>query len=214
MTVIASLWGKNMFKKTQRWLGLALLAFLLAGCGDEITSPAVNAQTINNHISSSADPNRIIVTNNGVGPINSSTRFNIHDITVAFPNYSVVEQLNFQEGESYPIISVSKGAKTLMTLNPTLDLKSIFSVVVEDNLITNGLNHRLGTLFSDIFTDGDNNFTCQPGTEEMSGKVLCLPPGSSNMLYLFNGKWSGPDGQIPPTPILYGWALESIIWKP
>ena len=204
-----------MFIKLQRWLGAAIIVSLLSGCGDEITSPSVSAQTNNDKAPNTAsNPNRLTISNKGVGPINSSTRFNIHDITVAFPNYSVVEQLNFQEGESYPIISVSKGAKTLMTLNPTSDLKSIYSVVVEDNLISNSLNHRLGTLFSDIFTDLSNSYTCQAGAEEMSGKVLCLPPKSGNLLYLFTGKWSGPDGQTPPSEVLRGWALESIIWKP
>ena len=203
-----------MFIKLQRWLGAAFIVGLLSGCGDEITSPSASAQTNNDKAPTTTNPNRITVSNQGVGPINHSTRFNIHDITVAFPNYSVVEQLNFQEGESYPIISVSKGTKTLMTLNPTMDLKSIYSVVVEDNVIGNSLNHRLGTLFSDIFTDSSNNFNCQAGVEEMSGKVLCMPPKSGNILYLFNGKWSGPDGKIPPATVLHGWELESIIWKP
>ena len=209
-----SLRGKNMFIKLQRWLGTAFIVGLLSGCGDEITSPSVNAQTNNDKASVTANHNRLKISDAGVGPINSATRFNIHDITVAFPNYSVVEQLNFQEGESYPIISVSKGAKTLMTLNPTRDLKSIYSVVVEDNLISNSLNHRIGTLFSDIFTNKDGKFNCQAGAEEMSGKVLCLPPNSANILYLFTGKWSGPDGETPPNDILFGWELESIIWKP
>ncbi|PWQ99803.1 DUF1131 family protein [Leucothrix pacifica] len=203
-----------MFIKLQRWLGAAIIVSLLSGCGDEITSSSANAQTNNDNATSTTNKNRLTISNKGVGPINSTTRFNIHDITVAFPNYSVVQQLIFQEGESYPVISVSKGAKRLMTLNPTTDLNSIYSVVVEDNLISNSLNHRLGTIFSDIFTDITNNYTCQAGVEEMSGKVLCLPPQASNMLYLFTGKWSGPDGKTPPPDILRGWALESIIWKP
>ena len=128
-----------------------------------------------------------------------STPFNIHKITQAFPNYSVVEQLNFQEGESYPIISVSKGAKRLMSINPTLDLKSIYSVVVEDNIINNALKHRLGTMFTDIYT-GNVAYKCQPGVEDMSGKVLCMTPTGSNMMYLFAGKWDGPDNKCLQAP--------------
>lgn len=206
--------GQNMFTKTHQWLGAILLAGLLIGCGDEITSPSVSAQTTDNLKVNDSKSKRLTVSDSGIGPITAESTFNIHVLTHAFPNFSVVEQLNFQEGESFPIITISKGAKTLMTINPTLDLKSIYSVVVEDNLISNSLNHRLGTLFSDIYTESEDTYNCQPGVEEMSGKVLCLPPSASNMLYLFTGKWSGPDGEMPPTSILHGWALEAIIWKP
>lgn len=200
-----------MFRKTFQWAGTLLTILMLSACSEEITTTqakeikATNTQETNTK-------KRPAVSAKGVGPINSSTPFNIHKITQAFPNYSVVEQLNFQEGESYPIISVSKGAKRLMTINPTLDLKSIYSVVVEDNLIDNALMHRLGTLFTDVYAN--NTYNCQPGIEEMSGKVLCMTPTGSNMLYLFAGKWEGPDDKIPPSSTLYNWALEAIIWKP
>jgi len=201
-----------MFIKRHQWIGSLLLAVsitALTACNDDTTPPATDI-TKNSALTSNSK--RIIVSDQGVGPITPKTPFNIHTITVAFPDYSVVEQLNFQEGESYPEISVSKGIKTLLTLHPTVDLKSIFSVVVEDNIIANALNHRLGTLFSDIYTT--EAFQCQPGAEEMSGKVLCRPPNSTNMLYLFTGRWDGPDAQLPPTDTLHSWALESIIWKP
>ncbi|MGB1309712.1 MAG: DUF1131 family protein [Leucothrix sp.] len=198
-----------MFRKTHYWASTFLAVLLLSGCGEEITT------TQNNPIiqEANASDSQLTVSATGVGPINGDTPFNIHKITQAFPNYSVVEQLNFQEGESYPIISVSKGAKRLMTINPTLDLKSIYAVIVEDNLIENTLKHRLGTLFMGIYT-GNTPYNCQPGSEEMAGKVLCMPPTGSNRLYLFTGKWDGPDDKVPPSTVLYKWALEAIVWKP
>jgi len=202
--------GKSMSIKTYHWLGALLTTLMLSGCGEEIT--AVKDTNIIQEANAS-DKNRLLVSAQGVGPINGSTPFNIHKITQAFPNYSVVEQLNFQEGESYPVISVSKGTKRLLTINPGLDLKSIYSVVVEDNLIENALMHRLGTMFTDIYT-GNIAYNCQPGIEEMSGKVLCMTPKGSNMLYLFTGKWDGPDNKLPPSTVLYNWTLEAIVWKP
>lgn len=199
-----------MFIKKYHWAGTLLTTLMLSGCGEEITT-AQDAKPIQK--SSTIDKSRLSVSDKGVGPINGSTPFNIHKVTLAFPNYSVVEQLNFQEGESYPIISVSKGAKRLMTINPTLDLKSIYSIVVEDNLIDNALKHRLGTKLADIYT-GNVAYNCQPGVEEMSGKVLCMTPTGNNMLYLFAGSWDGPDNKLPPSTVLYNWALEAIIWKP
>ncbi len=199
-----------MSKKLYQWLGALVITTSLVACSEEITSTSTTQETTKN----TEQSNRATVSDLGVGTVTTDTPFNIHQITLAFPNYSVVEELNFQEGEQYPIISVSKGANTLITINPTLDLKSIYSVVVEDNLINNSLNHRLGTLFSDIYADENKAFKCQAGAEEMSGKVLCLAPAASNLLYQFAGTWSGPDAQLPPKEVLLGWALETIIWKP
>ncbi len=202
--------GKQLFLRAT--LASTLLTF--AGCDtdEEITTARANAQTA---VESKQAPHRLMITDQGIGPVNASMPFNMHKVTVAFPEFSVVEQLNFQEGKSYPVISVSKGAHLLFTINPTADLKSIYSVVVEDNIISNSLNHRIGTLFSDIYTrDKPNPPTCQPGSEELSGKVLCLPFGSTNMLYLFAGKWDGPSAELPPEKVMKGWALDAIIWKP
>lgn len=204
------LYGENMFRKTYHWVGSLITILMLSGCGEEITASRDNSiiQDAN-----AGEKNRIVVSAEGVGPINSGTPFNISTITRAFPNYNVVEQLNFQEGKPYPEINISKGAKQLITINPALDLKSIYSVVVEDNLIENALTHRLGTMFTDIYT-GNVAYNCQPGIEDMAGKVLCMTPTGSNMLYLFVGKWDGPDDKMPPSTVLYNWALEAIIWKP
>ncbi|WP_158278835.1 DUF1131 family protein [Leucothrix arctica] len=199
-----------MSKKLYQWLGALVITASLTACSDEITSVSTTEEAA----ATTQTTTGFSVSDLGLGTITTATPFNIHDVTLAFPNYSVVEELNFQEGKQYPIISVSKGAKTLFTINPTLDLKSIYSVVVEDNLINNSLNHRLGTLFSDIYADENKVFKCQAGVEEMSGKVLCLAPKASKLLYQFAGTWSGPDAQLPPTEVLSRWALETIIWKP
>ena len=203
-------YGENMSKKLYQWLGALVITASLTACSEEITSASTTEDTKTTKETS----NRHSISDLGVGAITSATPFNIHQVTLAFPNYSVVEELNFQEGEQYPIISVSKGANTLITINPTLDLKSIYSIVVEDNLINNSLNHRLGTLFSDIYADVNKAYKCQAGADEMSGKVLCLAPTASNLLYQFAGSWNGPDAQLPPKEVLLGWALETIIWKP
>ena len=192
------------------WLSTLLIILMLSGCSEKITTAQ---DTKAPQQTNTAGSNRLSVSPRGVGPINGSTPFNISKITQAFPNYNVVEQLNFQEGESYPVILVSKGAKRLLTINPTLDLRSIYSIVVEDNLINNALTHRLGTMFTDIYTE-NVAYNCQAGIEDMMGKVLCMTPEPSNMLYLFVGKWDGPDDKLPPSTVLYSWALEAIIWKP
>ena len=153
----------------------------------------------------------ITMSTEAIGAINSKSTFNMHDITVAFPDYSVVEELNYHLGAPYPVIRISKGVKTIMTINPDQSQKNIFSVIVEDNLVKNELGHPLGTSYSEIYTYGQNE-ECQLGTEDMAAKVLCYAPKTPNILYVFNGKGGGTN--MPPADVLQGWSLESIIWRP
>ncbi len=64
---------------------------------------------------------------NGVGPLNGETPFNLHDITAAFQGLNVAQQTNFSEGESYPVITVSKDLKSLLTINPDVKQEKVFS---------------------------------------------------------------------------------------
>lgn len=153
----------------------------------------------------------IVMSTNAIGAINSDSTFNMHEITLAFPDYSVVEELNYHLGAPYPVIRISKGVKTIMTINPDQSQKNIFSVIVEDNLVENKLGHPLGTSYSKIYTYGQNE-DCQLGTEDMAAKVLCYAPKTPNILYVFNGKGGG--NNMPPADILQSWSLESIIWRP
>ena len=156
----------------------------------------------------------IILSADGIGPINSTTSFNMHQMTLAFSDYSVVEEVNFLEGNPFPAIRISEGVKTIMNIIPDAAHKNIYSVIIEDNVIQNSLGHHLGTLYNKIYTYGQNE-QCQAGFSDMSGKVLCYAPNTPNILYVFNGKWDNPvTGKIPPADILQGWALEEIIWRP
>ena len=179
-----------------------LFALTLSACGNDESDKEKNASNKSKSISLSAD---------GIGAINANSAFNMHDITLAFPDYSVVEELNYHLGAPYPIIRVSKGVKTIMTINPDQSQKKIFSVIVEDNLVNNELGHPLGTDYSKIYSYGQNE-ECQLGAEDMAAKVLCYAPATPNILYVFNGKGGG--NTMPPADVLQSWSLESIIWRP
>ncbi len=156
----------------------------------------------------------IILSADGIGPINATTSFNMHQMTLAFSDYSVVEEVNFAEGNPFPAIRISEGVKTILNIIPDAAHKNIYSVIIEDNVIQNSLGHHLGTFYNKIYTYGQNE-QCQAGFADMSGKVLCYAPKTPNILYVFNGKWDNPvTGKIPPADILQGWALEAIIWRP
>ena len=156
----------------------------------------------------------IILSPDGIGPINATTSFNMHQMTLAFNQYSVVEEINYQEGNPLPAIRVSEGVNTILNIIPDASQQGIYSVIVEDNAINNSLGHPLGTLYSDVYSYGQNE-QCQPGAEDLAGKLLCYAPKHPNILYVFNGKWdNAATAKAPPADVLQAWALESIIWRP
>ena len=196
---MTSIWNKVLI--------LCISSLLISSCDSNNDKQEPTTQTTN----TSSDT--IFLSTDGVGEINASTPFNIHHITQAFKGLNVAQQTSFQEGEAYPVIRVAKGAKTLLTINPTADQKLIYSVVIEDNLIRNHLGHRLSTKFSSVYNEGHAE-KCLTGQEELSGKTICYAPKTRNILYIFTGRWDGPDGKIPPEDVLSTWTLDSIIWKP
>ncbi len=188
-------------------IGIANIVSLLflGGCGgdDDKKIKLVKAE----------ENKSIVLSANGVGPINATTSFNMHQMTLAFSDYNVVEELNYHSGSPYPIIRISEGVKTIMTIVPDGSQQNIFSIIVEDNLIINSLGHRLGTSYSEVYTYGQNE-ECQAGADDMSGKVICYAPKTPNILYVFNGKADNKTGAVPAADVLQGWGLESIIWRP
>jgi len=182
-----------------------ILTLVLNGCDNDTkevteTAPAQDAS--------------IILSQDGIGPINATTSFNMHQMTLAFSSYNVVEEVNYVEGRPFPAIRISEGVNTVLVIIPDASQQGIYSVIVEDNIVKNSLGHALGTPYSDIYTYGQNE-KCQPGVEDMAGKMLCYAPKFPNILYVFNGAWENvAAGKAPPADILQGWALESIIWRP
>jgi hypothetical protein len=189
-------------------IGLSFVLISACSNENETNNPQQITQTLD-----AIPSDTILLSAKNIGPINAQTPFNIHHFTISFQGFNVSQQTSFQEGEAYPVIRIAQGAKNLMTVNPTADQTGIYSVVIEDNLVRNQLGHRLSTQFSHIYTD-DNVEKCLAGREELSGKTICYAPNARNVLYIFSGRWNGPDGEIPPQDVLSTWTLDSIIWKP
>jgi Transcriptional regulator len=193
----------NLRAKGWGVLAIATL-FTVVGCDDRQSDTSVAQPAVKPVEMLSVD---------GIGPINGSTAFNLHDITMVFQGFNVAQRTNYTEGEEYPVIMVSKELKPLLTINPDAKQAKVFSVMVHDNLIGNGLGHAIGAKFTDIYAYGATE-ECAAGSEELSGKVLCYAPKTGNILYLFGGTWNGPDGSVPPKDVLANWQMEAIIWKP
>ncbi len=192
-----------MNTKTITLLGL-ILAFTAACSSSDDQTTANSVKTNRSNIMLSAD---------GVGPINASTPFNMHQVTLAFQDYSVTEYTQFQDGDSIPVIRVSENGKPLLLIHPDDNKENIFSIYVMSNKVGNALGHDIGTAYNKIYNYGETE-PCIAGTEEFTGKVLCMAPEASNLLYVFSGNWDGPKNETPPTAILTTWELGTIIWRP
>lgn len=153
------------------------------------------------------------LSQDGVGPINAATPFNLHLIGEAFQGLNVTEETHFMDGDKYPVITIKQRTKPLLTINPDHEHQKVFSVMVFDNYIGNRLDHKIGTKFVDIYA-ADKIQECAPGMEELTGKVLCRAPNTGNILYVFNGSWDGPKNTLPPLSTLADWRIESFVWKP
>ncbi|UJS26037.1 DUF1131 family protein [Thiothrix winogradskyi] len=187
----------------KRWmLGATVVLLSMTACDDQ-------ANTV---VQPTVKPIEMLSVD-GIGPINGNTPFNLHDITMAFQGLNVAQRTNYAEGREYPVITVSQDLKPLLTINPDAKQEKIFSVMVSDNLIGNGLGHALGSRFNEVYAYGATE-ECRAGAEELSGKVLCYAPKTGNVLYLFGGTWNGPDGSVPPKDVLANWQMEAMIWKP
>jgi hypothetical protein len=194
--------------------GPTKITFLVVFLSIFLTLSACDNDKDDNKAEKNQVDNKIILSADGIGPINATTSFNMHQMTLAFSDYNVVEEVNYLDGRPFPAIRVSEGVKTILNIIPDASHKGIYSVIVEDNIIKNSLGHHLGSPYHEIYAYGQNE-QCQPGSADMSGKVLCYAPKTPNILYVFNGQWENAiQGIMPPADILQGWSLESIIWRP
>lgn len=193
-----------MYFNSQLLISILLFPLILAACG---------SNEGNNKNPAKEEDKSIVLSPNGIGPINATSSFNMHQMTLAFSDYNVVEEVGYQSGSPYPVIRISEGVKTLLVINPDASQKNIFSIIIEDNLIKNSLGHHLGTPYNEVYAYGQTE-DCQMGLQDMAGKVLCYAPKVPNILYVFNGKTSSVNSVVPPTDELQSWALESIIWRP
>lgn len=166
----------------------------------------------NNSLANTPQQN-IILSADGVGPINAQTPFNIHQVTLAFPDFSVEEFTDKKEVDGGRIIRISENGKPILILHPDQDQKLIYSIIIQSTHVGNILGHNIGAIFSDIYSY-EQTEACTTGTDELTGKVLCFAPKTPNILYVFSGTSDTPDTQVPPPNILANWKLNSIIWKP
>lgn len=155
----------------------------------------------------------LTISDKGLGEITATTRFDKKEIQGHLPGYVVKSDTSSTEGEEFPVLVVLDHKSILATINPTEDEKKIFSIRVTSNKISNALGPRIGMKFSSIYGSTVPK-SCSAGMEELSGAVICQDPKSEHILYVFNGKYDGPDGAIPDISALINFQITEIVWRP
>jgi hypothetical protein len=155
----------------------------------------------------------LTVSDKGLGEITATTKFDKKEIQGHLSGYVVKSDTSSTEGEEFPVLLVFDHKSVLATINPTEDEKKIFSIRVTSNKISNALGPKIGMTFASIY-GGTVPESCSAGMEELSGTVICQDPKSEHILYIFNGKYDGPDGEIPNISVLINFKVSEIVWRP
>jgi len=159
-------------------------------------------------------PESFTVTDQGVGPINALTPFDMIELQKILKDYLIVEGTSSALGGTSTIFRVSdeEGAE-LFVLYPSPDNANVSLIVVTSPTIQDTSGVSVGVTYDTVF--GDQLVAdAHPGIQHYTGHVLCHAPGSTNITYVFHGDWTGPDGIIPPLNVLQSWTLTEISCQP
>jgi len=203
---------------TLRHALLALPLVLLAACGpakkDE-TAPAPAAETV------AKAPARVAIapyaggplkiSNDGVGPINSSVAFDLDTLKVLFPKAKVDSAfLHFGEGPPQPIINIEQDNVPLAEIGKS-DEAEIAYVRVEAGDARGPKDETLLAKWADLGFTVDQ---CRAGEGRDVNMTICVRPEAPNVAYVF-GVPGYVGKALPPEAALKAKAqLNAFIWRP
>ncbi len=159
----------------------------------------------------------LILTNDSLGPINSSSIYDVKMLQQLFPDLTMKKKLHSTEGNKFEVIVAYRNNTPLFTIvaNELDHKKKILCVSFNSNQIKNSLGAQIGQTYASVYQH-DSKPRCMPGLEEMSGLAVCQSPQSKHIFYIFmsNKAWNGPDNRLPPLDILKQSTLKQITWMP
>lgn len=147
----------------------------------------------------------------GLAGITADTRFDIAAIAQAVPGCQVAPGTDWTEGDPIDVLAIRDGQRKLALVFPDWN-GTIYSIVVDDTGVLNRLGPALGATFATVY-GARSPPICVPGVEEASGQVLCQAQPGGHLVYVFEGRWDGPDDAVPPAPVLSSWRLGSLVWR-
>lgn len=152
------------------------------------------------------------LSDSGLGGITVDTPFDRDAVAAALPGCVVDRGAGTSESGAIDILAITDGGDPVALVYPDWS-GGIFSVVAQGPAVRNRSGATLGTRFAEVY-GGAAPAVCVPGVEDSSGRVLCPSAPGARVVYVFEGKWSGPDGALPTAEDLIDWRLIAFLWRP
>lgn len=150
-----------------------------------------------------------MVGDEGVGPLNARTVVSLSTLKHILPGYRVRQATGYAEGMPYPLFTVARQGKVVMTVVPDEKAKPhIAVVIVSDGEIMRRSGFPPDRRYVDVFPQS-RQARCSAGVEEEAGLVFCLAPGLRHVWLAF----PNADDSETASPLVQG-KITSLRWFP
>jgi hypothetical protein len=155
----------------------------------------------------------IVVSEDGVGPLNANTQSDVRHIAALFPGLTVVAATDMSEGTEFPTVEVRDGRTVLLEILPETDDRGIRGILIKSGKVKLRSGRQVGSRYSDIFGQKVSDL-CEFGAEEYSANVACDAGVKSRIAFIFEVVGSGPNGELPSIDRLKSARVILISWNP
>ena len=146
----------------------------------------------------------------GVGTIAASA-FDLPSLRANHREFQWEQAERMSESGLQPTMVAHRGSAPVMTV-----VGNGYGRISHIEVVDPQFGNWLGPRISDPYQALRHHLqlgACEAGTEQHSGRVLCEAAETSRVTYVFSGRWNGPDGQLPPEPVLENWTMSEMIWN-
>jgi hypothetical protein len=155
----------------------------------------------------------ILVSENGVGPLNGKTESSVRHIAALFPRLKVVAATDMSEGMEFPTVEVRDGRTVLLEILPEKDNRGIRGILIKSNKVKLRTGGQVGSRYSEIFGNKLSN-QCEFGAEEYSDNVICDASVKSHISFIFEQVDREPNGELPSIDQIKSARVIEISWNP
>ena len=162
--------------------------------------------------SSAARGRPIPVSAAAVGPLSAATPFDRKALQAALPGYQLKDIRAYSEGEVKSALGAFENGMQVLQIFPDGAKTRIGLVHGVRETVTGPSGERVGQGFAET---GGGRLSCQPGSGEYAGLVLCRSAAAQNVMLIYSVPgYQGGDGQMPGAALLDKAMLQQIVWRP
>ena len=151
----------------------------------------------------------LTVTDRGLGTINATTPLQESALEAGLNgDYRLRQGMRSEQGKVVSFWQALTDDQVKLTFSGDA---TVSRIEIADGDIVSADGTRIGDVFSERYQKAFGH--CQVASGESAPAVLCQAPDSQHVSYLYQGKWAGPQGLIPPDDVLQTWQVSKIIWQ-